>query len=198
MLYQAVPEVYHIFKALSDTGDSKGYQKATDALTKHFEPSKNRIFEVYTFRQAEQKPHETIDEFHSRLRTISAHCRYYNVDFEMKIKTSARIPRKALRNDWKLDRIFSTHGIPKQLKSDNGPPFNGEDFKRQTQVLGIKWIPSTPFWPQTYANAEIFMKPIGKLVKTSRIEGKSWKQDLRRFLLNYRRTPHMTRRISLS
>ena len=30
----------------------------------------------------------------------------------------------------KLDCIFATHGIPKKIKTDNGPPFNGNDFKR--------------------------------------------------------------------
>ena len=28
----------------------------------------------------------------------------------------------------KLDRIFATHGIPEILKSDNGPPFFGEEY----------------------------------------------------------------------
>ena len=29
----------------------------------------------------------------------------------------------------RLDRILSTHGIPKRIKSDNGPPFNSQDMK---------------------------------------------------------------------
>ena len=28
----------------------------------------------------------------------------------------------------KLDKIFATHGIPDKMTSDNGPPFNGNDF----------------------------------------------------------------------
>ncbi len=52
----------------------------------------------------------------------------------------------------KLDRIFSTHGIPKVLKSDNGPPFFSEEFKQYTQEKGIKHRKSTPLWPQ--GNAE--------------------------------------------
>jgi hypothetical protein len=34
------------------------------------------------------------------------------------------------------------------------------------------------------------MKPIGKLLKTAEIEGKNWKQELQRFLLQCRSTPH--------
>lgn len=36
------------------------------------------------------------------------------------------------------------------------------------------------------------MKPIGKILKTAEIEGKKWRQELQRFLLQYRSTPHQT------
>ena len=39
-------------------------------------------------------------------------------------------------------------------------------------------------------NAESIMKPIGKVIKTATLEGKNWRQELQRFLLNYRSTPH--------
>lgn len=70
LLYQAGPEVYEIFKTLPDKGESKDYKKAKDALTKHFEPARNSIYEIYNFRQAKQRADETIDEFHTRLRTL--------------------------------------------------------------------------------------------------------------------------------
>ena len=36
------------------------------------------------------------------------------------------------------------------------------------------------------------MRPIKKVMKTSLLEGKNWRQELQRFLLNYRSTPHKT------
>ena len=36
------------------------------------------------------------------------------------------------------------------------------------------------------------MKRIGKLIKTSTLEGQNCRQELQRFLLNYRSTPHVT------
>ena len=36
----------------------------------------------------------------------------------------------------KLDRIFYTKGIPKILKSENGPPFLGNEFKAYMQENG--------------------------------------------------------------
>ena len=81
------------------------------------------------------------------------------------------------------------HGIPTNLKSDNGPPMNSQNFKIYTEALGIKWKPSTPLWPRGNANAESVMKPIGKLMKACAIEGTPWKQELQRFLLSYRTIP---------
>ena len=40
------------------------------------------------------------------------------------------------------------------------------------------------------AEAERFMQPLGKALKTACIEGRPWKQELNRFLLQYRTTPH--------
>ncbi len=93
------------------------------------------------------------------------------------------------------DRIFASRGIPRKVRIDNGPPFNGDEFKRYMEVLGIEWKTSTPLWPQANGNAESIMKPIGKVIKTATLEGKNWRQELQRFLLNYRSTPHATTKI---
>ena len=42
------------------------------------------------------------------------------------------------------------------------------------------------------------MKPIGKLLKTAEIEGKNWRQELQRFLLQYHSTPHQTTKVAPS
>jgi len=90
----------------------------------------------------------------------------------------------------KLDRIFAVHGIPSVIKTDNGPPFNGEEYKRYGEALGIKLKFSTPLWPQGNAEAERFMQPLAKVLKTAKITQRSWKQELQRFLLQFRTTPH--------
>ena len=53
-------------------------------------------------------------------------------------------------------------------------------------------------WPQRNAVVERFMKPIGKLLKTAEIKGKNWRQELQRFLLQYRSTPHQTTKVASS
>ena len=82
------------------------------------------------------------------------------------------------------------HGIPLTVKSDNGPPFNGDEYDRYFKVLGIDKDLATPVWPQANAEVERFMQPLTKLLQTVRIENRPWKQESNRFLLQYRTTPH--------
>ena len=42
----------------------------------------------------------------------------------------------------KLDVMWARHCIPTKLKSDNGPPMSGQDFKTYTEALRIKLKPS--------------------------------------------------------
>ena len=55
------------------------------------------------------------------------------------------------------------------LKSDNGPPFSSGEF---IEHYGIKHKRVTPLWPQANAEAENFMKPITKAVRSSHAEGR--------------------------
>ncbi|CAB4027390.1 PREDICTED: uncharacterized protein K02A2.6-like, partial [Paramuricea clavata] len=91
-----------------------------------------------------------------------------------------------------LDTTFARYGIPSKIKTDNGPPFNGKEFETYAKTLGIEWKTITPLWPQGNAVVERFMKPMGKLLKTAEIEGMNRKQELQRFLLQYRSTRHQT------
>ena len=44
----------------------------------------------------------------------------------------------------KLDKMFSTYGIPRVVKSDNGPPFFGAEFKAFMEENGISHQKITP------------------------------------------------------
>ena len=118
------------------------------------------------------------------LVVIDRYSRFPEVVIVSSTKASVVIP--------KLDRIFAVHGIPAIVRSDNGPPFNGEDYSRYLQALGVKVEWSTPKWPQGNALVERFMQPLGKALKTAKLDGRPWRQELQRFLLCYRTTPHST------
>ena len=83
LLYQAGQRVREIFKQLEDTGNDTDYDTAKAKLKGYFEPQRNRRYEVYTFRQAKQEQGETLDQFHTRLRTLAQTCEFSDVNFEM-------------------------------------------------------------------------------------------------------------------
>jgi len=92
----------------------------------------------------------------------------------------------------KLDSIFARHGIPVKLTSNNGPLFQSQEFKRYMQHLGIKHHHSTPLWPQGNSEVEAFNKPLIKAIKAAHVENRPWQQEVHKFLLSYRSTPHST------
>ncbi|KAK3787643.1 hypothetical protein RRG08_031874 [Elysia crispata] len=114
--------------------------------------------------------------------------RYFVVD--ILDSTSAReiIPR--------LDRIFSEFGLPEQVKTDNGPPFNSSEFKTYMSNMGIKHRKITPLWPRANAETERFRRTVKKSIKAAEAVQKNWKQELYRFLLSYRSTPHSSTGLS--
>ena len=92
----------------------------------------------------------------------------------------------------KLDTIFSTHGVPAVVKSDNGPPFNSSDFAQFASYLGFKHRKITPLWPQANGEVERMMRNLKKIYNAAKIERKSWRQEINAYLRNYRATPHST------
>ena len=89
-----------------------------------------------------------------------------------------------------MDRIFATFGVPETVRTDNGPPFNGEEFRSFAQYLGFKHRRVTPRWPRANGEVERFMKTLKKVYRTAHIDAKPWRQEVYRFLRNFRATPH--------
>ena len=85
---------------------------------------------------------------------------------------------------------FSTFGIAEIVPCDNGPPFNGREFREFAQTLGVKHRKVTPLWPRAIGQVERFMRTIKKSVAAAKLEGKPWKTELFQLLRNYRSTPH--------
>ena len=49
----------------------------------------------------------------------------------------------------KLQQIFSTHGLPEQIVSDNGPAFTSHEFKDYMKQCGIHHIHTSPYHPSS-------------------------------------------------
>ncbi|XP_022803357.1 uncharacterized protein K02A2.6-like [Stylophora pistillata] len=90
------------------------------------------------------------------------------------------------------DSIFSRQGIPNVVRTDNGPPFNSQDFHLYATHLGFKHRKVTPAWPKANGEVERMMRTLEKAIRIAVIEHRSWKQELFTFLRQYRATPHST------
>ena len=103
LLYQAGPRVREIFRQFPDPSADDDVAKAEELLTAYFEPQKNRLYEVYKFREAKQGAAETIDQFHTRLLSLAKNCEFSDVNFEVMVQViiggkSSRVRKQALRD----------------------------------------------------------------------------------------------------
>ena len=90
-----------------------------------------------------------------------------------------------------LRRIFSVHGIPDVIVSDNGTQFASALFSEFCRSLNIQHIHSPPYHPQSNGQAERFVDTFKRALLKSRGEGKT-EDILQEFLLAYRTTPSPT------
>ena len=91
-----------------------------------------------------------------------------------------------------LRHVFSVHGIPASIKSDNGPQFISQQFREFIDEFGIKHIRVTPYWPQANGAVERMNQAFMKTVKAAKVDMRNWRKELTTFLMTYRSTPHFT------
>jgi rubredoxin len=117
---------------------------------------------------------------------------YYSRYFEtviLKSTTSSRVIEA-------LENVFTTHGLPLSLKSDNGPQFISTEFREFVTTHGIEHRHTTPLWPQANGEVERQNRTLMKAIRIAHSEGKDWRRELNTFLLAYRSTPHQTTGVS--
>ena len=92
----------------------------------------------------------------------------------------------------KLFKIFSVHGLPEALTSDNGGQFKSNEIEYFLKINGITHTRTTPLWPQANGQVERINRVIKKAIQSAINEGRNWQHELDIFLLSYRNTPHCT------
>ena len=118
------------------------------------------------------------------LVVVDDYSRYPFVEFIDSVTARTVIPR--------LDSLFAMCGIPGVFKTDNGAPFFGHDFAAFAEHEGFHHRKITPRWPRANAEAERFMRTVKKPLKYAYAKNLNLKQELNKFLLDYRTTPHPT------
>ena len=74
------------------------------------------------------------------------HNRFPEVEIISSTAASTILPR--------LETIFSRQGIPQAVKTDNGPPFNSQDFANFANEFGFHHHKISPLWPEANGAAE--------------------------------------------
>lgn len=106
---------------------------------------------------------------------------YYSKFFEVKKINSSS--SKTVINV--LKENFSRYGIPKILKSDNGPAFSSVEFKNFAESYGFEHITSSPRYSQSMGFIEKYVQICKNLLKKS----KKCNSDPYLAILEYRNTP---------
>ena len=83
LLHYAGENVQDVFETFQNHDKSK-FTRTKKALAEHFQPKRNLSYNVFNFRKATQLEDETVDQFAARLRELSAHCEFHDVECELK------------------------------------------------------------------------------------------------------------------
>jgi hypothetical protein len=118
------------------------------------------------------------------LVVVDAYSKYPEVVKMSSTTTSATISQ--------LRSIFSRHGYPQTLVSDNGPQFKSAEFGRFLEEYGVVHKTTAPYKPSTNGQAERVVQVLKNAIKIASLQGKNEDDVIQDYLLAYRVTPHCT------
>ena len=90
----------------------------------------------------------------------------------------------------RLKTMFSTHGTPRQLESDNGPPFNSKGLAEFAKTEGFHHHCVTPGHARANGKAESSTKLLNKTEKIAHLHGGDSNTAIQEMLTGYRSTSH--------
>ena len=111
------------------------------------------------------------------LIVVDYYSRYFELE-RMPTTTSAAVINK-------MKSIFSRHGIPEKVLSDNGPQFSAQEFARFAKEWDFSHVTSSHSYPQSNGLAEKAVHTAEQLLKKAKLE----QRDPCLSLLEYRNSP---------
>ncbi|XP_055527281.1 uncharacterized protein K02A2.6-like [Wyeomyia smithii] len=113
------------------------------------------------------------------------------VDYRSRYIIAKPVPSTSFENTRSvLDEVCDREGYPKHIKSDNGPPYNGEGYKDYCREHDILTIFSTPLYPQQNGLVEGCMKLVNNAMTAAATNGKSYKAELKAAIHAYNAAAH--------
>ena len=97
-----------------------------------------------------------------------------------------------------IETIASREGYPREIVSDNGTHFTSSDFRQYLREVGVRQIRVTPYHPAGSGAVERANRTVKAALQAADRSGEDSGQYLRRFLMQYRSTPHATTGVSPS
>ncbi|CAK1595246.1 unnamed protein product [Parnassius mnemosyne] len=122
------------------------------------------------------------------LVTVDAHSKWVEVTAMSSISAKNVIS--------KLREMWARFGLPRQIVSDNGPPFTSQEFQLFLKDNGIEHIFSASYHPVSNGAAENAVRMSKRVIKKALVQGVNIDIALNRFLLVYRNTEHCTTGVS--
>lgn len=119
---------------------------------------------------------------HSVLVVVDYYSRYYEIAIMKSTTTQKTIHA--------LHMIFARHGLPLSIRSDNGPQFSSDAFAEYMKSIGAKHVQVTPKWAQANGEVERQNASLLKRMKIAQAEGRNWQEEVLKYLLAYRASPH--------
>ena len=111
------------------------------------------------------------------LLVIDYFSRFIEVAALRKNKTATEVIRT-------LKAIFARQGIPENVRSDNGPPFDSADYTHFARKWGFEISPSSPRYPQSNGEAKRAVQTVKNILKKEK--------DKELAMLAYRTAPLST------
>jgi hypothetical protein len=84
-----------------------------------------------------------------------------------------------------FEEVFGLFGVPEEIRSDNGPQYAGENFRRFCKEWGIDHTTSSPHYPQSNGFIERQIRWLKPILKKCMASG----QNVNMALMNIRATP---------
>ena len=86
--------------------------------------------------------------------------------------------------------FFIKYGVPKIIKSDNGPAFKSHAWAEFARKFNFIHQKITTLHPESNSGAERTMACTNKRIRCSRVDGTHWKVQLSNYLKRYNQTPN--------
>ena len=101
----------------------------------------------------------------------------------MRQKTASAVCSRL--RDW-----FIKYGVPDEIASDGGPPFQSYQYTQFLQTWGVKQRTSSAYYPQSNGHAELAVKMAKRILTTNiAMDGSLDTDSAARALLAHRNTP---------